>query len=134
MTEPSERQGRGGRERRGGRSGNAGRAADVVGDPFPFRQPRRRFPPVEIVSADEIEAIHQASLMVLEEIGMDFLDPDAVALLAKAGADTKPGSQRVRFDRNLILERIRSVPATFTLHARNPAHSLGFGGDQVIFA
>ncbi len=136
MTEPSERQGRAGRERRGGRSGHAGRAADAeaTGDPFPFRQPRRRFPPVEIVSADQLEAIHQASLTVLEEIGMDFLDADAVTLLAKAGADTRPGSQRVRFDRNLILERIGSVPATFTLHARNPAHSLGFGGDQVIFA
>ncbi|MSP49481.1 MAG: methyltransferase [Alphaproteobacteria bacterium] len=134
MTEPSGQQGGAGRERRGGRSGHAGRAAEATGDPFPYRQPRRRFPPVEIVSADEIEAIHQASLTILEEIGMDFLDAEAVALVGRAGAATKPGSQRVRFDRNLILERIKTAPATFTLHARNPAHTLGFGGDQVIFA
>jgi trimethylamine--corrinoid protein Co-methyltransferase len=136
MTEPSERQGGEGRERRGGRARHAGRAAEVAaaGDPLPFRQPKRRFPPVELLSADEIEAIHQTSLTILEEIGMDFLDADAVALLAKAGAATKPGQQRVRFDRGLIEERIKSAPSRFTLHARNPAHNLDFGGDKVIFA
>src|SRR5688572_7952529 len=112
MTEPSERQGGEGRERRGGRARHAGRAAEVAaaGDPLPFRQPKRRFPPVELLSADEIEAIHQASLTILEEIGMDFLDADAVALLTKVGAATKPGQQRVRFDRGLIEERIKSAP------------------------
>jgi len=136
MTEPSERQGGEGRERRGGRARHAGRAAEVAaaGDPLPFRQPRRRFPPVEILSADELEAIHNASLTILEEIGMDFLDADAVDLLAKAGAKTTPGQQRVRFDRAMIEEKIRTAPSTFTLHARNPAHNLDFGGDKVIFA
>jgi trimethylamine--corrinoid protein Co-methyltransferase len=57
-----------------------------------------------------------------------------VALLAKAGAKTTPGQQRVRFDRSLIEERIRTAPSRFTLHARNPAHDLDFGGDKVIFA
>jgi trimethylamine--corrinoid protein Co-methyltransferase len=134
MTGPSERQGGEARERRGGRARHAGRAAETASDPFPFRQPRRRFPPVEILSADELEAIHNASLTILEEIGMDFLDHDAVALLAKAGAKTTPGQQRVRFDRSLIEERIRTAPSRFTLHARNPAHDLDFGGDKVIFA
>jgi trimethylamine---corrinoid protein Co-methyltransferase len=134
MSEPAERQGGEGRERRGGRARHSGRAVEATADPFPFRQPRRRFPPVEIVSADELEAIHAASLTILEEIGMDFLDPDAVALLAAAGADAKPGRQRVRFDRGLIEEKIRPAPSRFTLHARNPAHDLVFGGDNVIFA
>ncbi len=136
MSEPSERQGGEGRERRGGRTRHAARAAAVeaAGDPLPFRQPRRRFPPVEILSADQIEKIHQTSLTILEEIGMDFLDPDAIRLLAKAGAIHKPGEQRVRFDRAMIEEKIRTAPSTFTLHARNPAHNLAFGGDNVIFA
>ena len=69
------------RERRGGRAGRSGRAEATGPVQKPFRQPRRRFPPVEIVSADELEAIHLASLTVLEEIGMDFLDADARALL-----------------------------------------------------
>ncbi len=133
MSEPAERQGEG-RERRGGRARHAGRAAEASSDVFPFRQPKRRFPPVEILSADEIERIHRTSLTILEEIGMDFLDPDAIDLLVKAGATHKPGEQRVRFDRGLIEEKIKTAPSTFTLHARNPAHNLVFGGDNVIFA
>jgi trimethylamine:corrinoid methyltransferase-like protein len=30
--------------------------------------------PVEMVSADELESIHQASLLILKEIGIDFRD------------------------------------------------------------
>ncbi len=122
------------RERRGGRGGRGERAAEARGRQKPFRQPRRRFPPVEIVSRDELEAIHNASLTVLEEIGMDFLNDEARARLKAAGAAVDPGSKRVRFDRGLILERIKTAPAEFTLHARNPAHNLHFGGDRIIFA
>jgi trimethylamine--corrinoid protein Co-methyltransferase len=121
------------RERRGGRARRAAAAGTGLAQK-PFRQPRRRFPPLEIVSADELEAIHDASLTILEEIGMDFLDADARALCLKAGATVQPGSERVRFDRGLILQAIKSAPATFTLHARNPAHNLVFGGDHFIFA
>ena len=122
------------RRPRGGRAGRTARASETANAQRPFRQPRRRFQPTEIISADELEAIHGASLTVLEEIGMDFLDADARALLKCAGADVKPDSARVRFDRGLILQRIKTAPSTFKLHARNPAHDLVFGGDHVIFA
>ena len=124
----------GGKPERRGRT-RAGRARSTGAiDQKPFRQPRRRFPPTDLVSADELEAIHDASLTILEEIGMDFLYAEARALLKAAGADVTSGSERVRFDRNLIQERIVTAPPTFTLHARNPAHNLTFGGDHVIFA
>jgi len=123
-----------GRARRGGRAARAAIAEAEALEQLPFRQPRRRFPPIALVSADEIEAIHEASLTILEEIGMDFLDSEARSLVVRAGAGVEPGSPRVRFDRGLILEAIRSAPATFTLHARNPAHNLVFGGDHVVFA
>jgi trimethylamine---corrinoid protein Co-methyltransferase len=122
------------RERRGGRGGRSARAEANGTAQKPFRQPRRKFPPVELVSAGELEAIHDASLTVLEEIGMDFLEPSARAMLKAAGADVRTGSERVRFDRGFILEKIRTAPSQFTLHARNPAHTLLFGGDAVIFA
>jgi trimethylamine--corrinoid protein Co-methyltransferase len=118
--------------RRGGRSARGGRRSGDIAQK-PFRQPCRRFPPMEIVSADELEAIHRASLIILEEIGMDFLNAEARRLLREAGADVREGSQRVRFDRGLIEEKIRTVPAEFTLHARNPAHNLRFGGAWLSF-
>jgi trimethylamine--corrinoid protein Co-methyltransferase len=123
-----------GRGRRGGRAARAEAAQGAGLAQKPFRQPRRRFPPVPLLAADELEAIHEASLTILEEIGMDFLDAEARALAQRAGARVEPGSARVRFDRGLILDAIRSAPPSFTLYARNPAHNLVLGGDHVIFA
>jgi trimethylamine--corrinoid protein Co-methyltransferase len=120
--------------RRGGRAARAERAAK--GGPIaqkPFRQPRRRFAPLNLISDDELEAIHNASLTILEEIGMDFLHAEARDILARAGARVEAGSARVRFDRGLILRAIASCPPTFTLHARNLAHDIRFGGDWIAF-
>ena len=120
--------------RRGGRAGRAGRS--VSAGPIEqkeFRQPRRRFPPTDFVSSDQLEAIHAASLTILEEIGMDFLNAEARDICARAGASVAEGSPRVRFDRALIADAIRTCPPEFTLHARNPAHDVRIGGDWVTF-
>jgi len=92
-----------------------------------------RYAPTAVVSEDELEAIHEASMQILEEIGMDFLDEEARELLAKAGASIEAGSERVRFDREMIAEAISTAPATFTFHARNPHHDLVIGGDFMAF-
>ena len=118
--------------RRGGRSGRAGREQRTFPiDQKPFRQPRRRFPATDIVSADALEAIHAASLTVLEEIGLDVLDAEARDILGMAGAQVD--GMRVRLDRGLVLQAIAMCPAEFTLHARNPAHHVRLGGDHVAF-
>lgn len=117
-------------ERRGGRRAGRGESGPKQ---LPFRQPRLRYPPVGAVSADELEAIHEASLRVLEEIGMDVLLPEARQILKEAGAEVEPGGQRVRMDRGLVLEAVAKAPERFRLHARNPAHDLEIGGDLVCF-
>jgi trimethylamine--corrinoid protein Co-methyltransferase len=99
----------------------------------PWAQPRMRYRPTEVISADELESIHDGSMRILEEIGMDFLDDEARGLLAAAGARVEPGSERVRFDRAMVTELIRTAPSTFTLHARNPEHHLQIGGDYLAF-
>jgi len=123
----------GGPRRRGGRAGHAGTGPGRLPQQRPWAQPRLRYAPTEVVSADELETIHLASLEVLERIGMDILDPEARELLRGAGADVAPDGARVRFDRDLVLERIRTAPAEFTLHAWNPAHDLRIGGDWIAF-
>ena len=40
---------------------------------LPWRTLRNPFRPLEVVSADELEAIHRASLRILEEIGVECL-------------------------------------------------------------
>jgi trimethylamine--corrinoid protein Co-methyltransferase len=99
----------------------------------PWAQPRLRYAPIEVVSADELESIHEASLRILEEIGMDFLDAEARDLLVAAGARVETGTERVRFERGLVEETVRTAPSSFTLHARNPEHDLRIGDDHLAF-
>ena len=72
-------------------------------------------------------------MQILEEIGMDFLDDDARRLLAAAGARVEPGSMRVRFDREMVLETIATAPSSFTFHSRNPDNNLIIGGNYMAF-
>jgi len=90
--------------------------------------------PTELLSEDALEAIHETSLTVLEEIGMDIILPEARERMKAAGADVSEGSDRVRFDRGLIMEMIASVPSHFTLHARNPRRNVEIGGNNLVFA
>lgn len=118
------------RRRSGGRQRTRAAAAQSI-DQVPFQRVRRPFEPTNVVSVDELEAIHQASLVVLRDIGIDFLDEDARAILQAAGADVI--GERVRFDPDLVTDLISSCPSEFTLHARNPAHNVVIGGDDVVF-
>lgn len=97
------------------------------------RQIRNPFPPIEILSADQIEAIHNAAMTILEEIGMDFLNAEAREIFRKAGGTVSAGSERVRLDRGLVMEALAHAPSRFTFHARNPANSLEIGGNATAF-
>lgn len=124
MTAPPARRGRRG-------AGRAGGGGGALAQP-PFRQPTRRYAPIEVLSADEVAAIHGAALRVLSEIGMRVLSPEARDLLRAAGA--APEGDMVRFDPGMVEERLHTVPPRFTLEARNPARSLRIGGGDLVFA
>jgi len=122
---------RAGRASKRGRHRGADRGGGILQPPW--RQPRNPYGPVNIVSADELEAIHLASLHILEDIGMEFLDDEALDLVATAGADVDPGTNRVRIDRGLVAKALETVPSQFTVHARNPDHDLIVGRPWCVF-
>lgn len=125
------------RRRRGGRAASAANADTRIPQP-PSRQHVRPFTPTRVVSDDEVEAIHHASLQVLQDIGLDVLNDEARQLLVGAGAH--PGSDatgdpiRIRFDPAMVEEWMTHCPAEFSLHARNPANTVRLGGDNVVFS
>ncbi|MGE5767516.1 MAG: trimethylamine methyltransferase family protein, partial [Bacteroidota bacterium] len=100
---------------------------------LPWRVPASPYRPLEVLTPEQVEMISDAAFRILEEVGMDFLHPEALDILAKAGATMTPGTQRVRLDRGLVKQALASAPASFTLHARNPAHNLPVGGRNVTF-
>src|SRR5262249_37746232 len=100
---------------------------------LPWRNYRNPYKPIEALSADQIEAIHNASLRILEENGLEFLDESARDRLKAAGAGVESGGLRVRFDRAMVMENMAKVPSEVTLHARNPERNLTFGGNHINF-
>ncbi|MEM7124230.1 MAG: trimethylamine methyltransferase family protein [Pseudomonadota bacterium] len=100
---------------------------------LPWRRLENPYQPVEILSADHIEAIHQTSLRVLEELGVEFLSETALEKLKAAGADVDMASQLVKFDRGLIMELVAKAPSEFTLTPRNPERHVHFGGKHINF-
>ncbi len=83
-----------------------------------YGQKKNPFQPMSIFSVDEIESIHDASLKVLCDTGMDIQSPRAVGILKKAGAAIDSDGKRVRFDPDFIMEKISTTPSEFTLHGR----------------
>ena len=114
---------------RRGRLSSRARARDVIAEQPPWEQPRMRLDPIRAVSDDELEAIHQASLRVLAETGIDFLDETARHQLSETGAEVD--GDRVRFDPDLILSLIDTAPAEFTLHGLRPERNLTMGGNFI---
>lgn len=91
----------------------------------------RKIPVYEIVPEEAVELIHQESLAILEEVGCEFRDDEAIAIWKAAGADVK--GTRVRIDRTFLMELVARVPPEFTLNARNPERSVRVGGKNSIF-
>jgi trimethylamine--corrinoid protein Co-methyltransferase len=121
------------RTRRGGRAGKRNGNSAAFEQP-PFRQLKIPFQPTRLISDDELESIHLASLRVLKEIGVDVLHDEARRIMKAHGADVREGSVRVKFDGDMLLELIAHAPSEFTIHARNPAHNVRFGGNNLVIS
>lgn len=89
----------------------------------PFLLPER---PFTLLSSDQIEQIHAASLKILANIGVVFNEAAAVAHFRQAGARIE--GSRVYLEPDLIDHCLASAPAQYTLQARNPAQSVTIGG------
>ena len=77
----------------------------------PYGQKKNPFQPMSIFSEDEIESIHQASLKVLCDTGMDIQSPRAVEILKREGAMIGSDGRRVRFDLDFVMEKISTTPS-----------------------
>ena len=75
-------------------------------------------PPLELLSVDQLEAIHEASLSLLEEQGLEVMGARARGLFKAAGA--QDNNDVVCLDRALVLELIEKAPSSFTITPRNP--------------
>jgi trimethylamine--corrinoid protein Co-methyltransferase len=92
----------------------------------------RNIPVYEVLNEEGVELIHERSMRILEEIGIDFRDDEALALWREAGADVS--DQRVRIQRELVMSLVAQAPGEYTLHGRNPDRTVRIGGRNMVFA
>lgn len=117
------------RARAGGR--NARRSQRMVTDSRMLPGLVNGLPHCEVMDGSQVERIDNASMDILENVGVVFRDDIALADWRRAGADVR--GERVHLDRGLVRELIQTIPADFTYHARNPANNVRLGGRQSIF-
>ena len=101
---------------------------------LPWREVTNPYAPIEILSDDQLETIIETALQVLAAQGMRFLEPSSRETMRRAGADVDETNQIVRFDPDLVREKLSLAPAEFELRARNPAHDLKVGGNRILFS
>ncbi|TET86494.1 MAG: hypothetical protein E3J34_03810, partial [Dehalococcoidia bacterium] len=93
----------------------------------------RKFKPLEILTEEQLEAIHRGILDVLWETGVRMEHERGLQLLEKNGCKVDYDEMRVRFPPGLVEECIRRCPSSFRVKAREPKDDLIIGGNTVYF-
>ncbi len=119
------------RTRGGGRAGAAARRGSSVIEQMPWRIPVNTDRPIEPLTPDGVAAIHDGAMRILEEIGIQFLNPEAIEILREAGCTID--GENVRMGRDFVMEMVAKAPAQFEIAARNPDHNLPIGGNHIVF-
>ncbi len=118
--------------KRGRRSGGRERRdpnAKVTGPAYI----KRVIPTYDIMGEESLLKIEATADRILAEVGLDIRDDDEVlAMFKKSGA--KVDGMRVKFEPGHLRELLKTAPKEFTQHARNPAHSVQIGGNNVVFS
>ena len=118
--------------RGGGRSANLRGAGPAVRQ-LPWEIPVNGDAPTEPLTGEQVQAVHDGAMRVLEEIGIEFLNDEAREVLKAAGCETHPGSTNVRMGRELVMEKVALAPPCFTLTPRNPERAVPIGGRHMAF-
>ena len=119
------------RRRSGGRRGNAARRGTAVIQQKPWAMIENTDRPTEPLDEDGVARIHDGAMRILEDIGIEFLNEEALDLYKQAGC--KVDGTNVKMGRDWVMEMIGKAPSRFTLTPRNPDRQITVGGRTLLF-
>ena len=121
-------------KRRGRGGGGAARRAERTAVKIEAaKYIERNIPVTELLSEDALSIIEANAEVLLEEIGVAFVEnPDALERWKAAGADVT--GERVRLPKGLARKLCETAPSKFTQHARNPDRNVEIGGNTLVTA
>jgi len=99
----------------------------------PIARLRNPWPPLEVLTGEQVERILEAAYRVLAEAGLEIRSAAARAVYARAGALVDESTQMVRVGRELVEAQLATAPERFVLHARNADRHLHVGDNVVNF-
>lgn len=80
-----------------------------------------------ILSKEELQAIHDATMEVLETTGITVQHSEGLKVLAEAGAEVDWDLQHVRISEDLVQRCLATTPSELVFGARNPEKDLNVG-------
>ena len=86
----------------------------------PIRASRR----VRFLDDGQLDRLQDATLKVLEDVGVRFPNERSLDILAAGGCHVDRATQVVKFPRDVVRKAMANVPRTFTMAARNPDFDL----------
>lgn len=100
----------------------------MTGEILSITNPRLR---LEILSLEDVTRIHQATLEVIEQVGVRFPSHKALEIWQAHGARIDHDTQIIRAPAQLIEDALKTCPPAYTLAARDPAQDLPLDGNHV---
>jgi len=89
-------------------------------------------PLIERLTPESVSLIHEKSLEILADLGVEIDHPEARAILAENGCDVDDESGLVKFPGDLVEECVESAPGSFTVQGRGGQEDVTIGeGDPV---
>lgn len=82
---------------------------------------------VSVLTDDQIRRLHEASLTILERVGVHVPHPEILARFADCGAQVDRAAQRVRIPPDLVESALAQAGKSFTLYGRDLARTAVFG-------
>jgi trimethylamine--corrinoid protein Co-methyltransferase len=83
------------------------------------------------VAPDDIRKIHQSSMRIFQEAGVEVPDPLALKFFAEAGAEVDYQRKRFFASESWVMDRIKKAPSQITLCGREERNDLVLGGTNV---
>ena len=76
-------------------------------------------PKLTLLSEDEKRRVHTTALELLQEVGLQIQEDEALEVLAGDGARVDRATRRVRFPAELVERALKAAPSQFTLYGRD---------------
>ena len=89
---------------------------------------------LQLLSKEEQDRIHNASLEILEKTGMMIMDVESLKLLEDAGAQVDFTNQRVRFPAALVQTALEKAPSEVKLYGRDTSNMIHLGQGNVYYS